>query len=429
MRNDSSKPNLFLKALLTGFFFCSTVLSSVSLAADSDKNAPRLFVTKDGDRIVGTLLNPDQNPSKVYQIQTPDDKKVTIFAHELKNHRRASDAEVEYVKRRAAATDTVKAQWELAEWCRTKYFLSDRKKHLKRIIELEPDHKEARTSLGYRRFNDKWMTQEEIQKSRGYKRYKGKSLTEQQIKAAKKAEAREKEEKRWYVNIKRYVGWIGTSRSEQAMRAFAKIKDPAAVPALGRFLASDLSRDFKLLFIRILANIIAADPKKGATAQQPLALAAIEDPDEEVRLSCLDVLKKIKDPNVVDFFIGKLNVKMATRKYKGDANMMVNRAALALGQIGDTSVVGPLIKVLITAHKKKITSGNSGQTSATFSNRGGGLSMGSKTKIVTFHIQNQDVLDALRKLTGVSFNFDVDAWEAWHDHQTRQAVPNTRRGK
>lgn len=431
MKNHSSKSNGFLMGFLLGLFFCSTVLSMACLAAEPDKTSPRLFVTKKRDRIIGTLLNPDQEPRKTYLIQTPDDKKVTIRADELKNQRRASDAEVEYVKRRAAVADTVESQWELAEWCRQNRFLTNRETHLKRIIEISPDHKEARTALGYRRFNDKWMTQEEIQKSRGYKRYKGGWRTEQQIESLKKAEKREKEEKRWYVNVKRYLGWLGTSKTEQAMYAFSKIKDPVAVAALGSFLAGNQSREVKLVLIRVLANIIAANPQEGTVAQKPLALSTIEDPDEEIRLSCLDVLKKTKDPDVVAFFIGKLNVKLATRKYKKDANMMINRAALALGQMGDKSAVSPLIGMLITEHKEKITSGKANQTSATFDTRGGGggLSMGTKTRIVIHPINNQDVLEALIKLTGVSFNFDVDAWEAWDDRQTQQAVPDTRRGR
>ena len=82
----------------------------------------QLFVTKDGDRIIGTLTNPDQEPRKEYLILTPDGKKVTIRADELRNSRRASDTEMEYVKRKAAVADTVEAQWELAEWCRVNRF-------------------------------------------------------------------------------------------------------------------------------------------------------------------------------------------------------------------------------------------------------------------------------------------------------------------
>ena len=267
------------------------------------------------------------------------------------------------------------------------------------------------------------MTQDEIQESRGYRRYKGRWRTEQQIETLKKAEKREKEEKLWYAKIKRYVGWLGSSKTEMAMRNFSEITDPAAVKALGSFLAKDHPRPIKLLFIHTLANISAANPED-RSAHVPLALCAIEDPDEEVRLSCLDFLKKTKDPDVVDFFVSKLNVTLATRKYKKGANMMINRAALALGEMGDASAVGPLIKVLITEHKETITIGNPGQTSATFGSKGGsGLSTGSKTKTIIVPIKNTDVLEALQKLTGVTFNYNVTAWQAWYDHQNPASNP------
>ena len=428
MQNNRFKLTLFFVTFLTPFF-CTMGLSTAILGATSSSDASyQLFVTDDGDRIVGVLTNPDQEPRKEYSLQTPDGKKVIIPADKLKNSRAASDNEVEYVKRRAAAPDTVEGQWELAEWCRENFFLSDRKTHLNRIIELQPDHRDARAALGYSLVDGKWMTQDEIQKSRGYQYYKGRWRTEQQIESLKKTEKRDKEEKLWYAQIKRYTSWLGTSKTELAMQNFSKITDPAAVKALGSFLAGDYPRATKLVFIHTLVHIGKANPED-RSPDVPLALCAIEDPDEETRLSCLDYLKTTKDPDVVDFFVSKLNVTLATRKYKDNANMMINRAAFALGEMGDDSAVGPLIKVLITEHKKKITSGKPGQTSATFGNRGGGgISMGSSTKIVTYPMNNMEVLEALKKLTGVSFNYDVPTWQAWYDQQTKQATPDVRRG-
>lgn len=417
-----------LKTIFLIPFFCVTVLSAVSLAAESDQAEMWLFLTKDGDRIIGTLTNPDEKPRTKYLIKTADGKTLTIAAKEMRNRRRAKDTEVEYEKRKAVAADTVEAQWELAEWCRQSRMSSNRKTHLERIVKLDPDHKEARKGLGYHRVNGKWMTQKDIQASRGYFYYKGVWRTKQQIEKLKKDKKRELEEKKWFVTVKRYLKWLGTPRTDAALKAFSEIKDPAAVKALDGFLASAQPLDVKLLLIKVLVNISTANPEDHS-AHLPLAFSAFEDHEEEVRLSCLDYLKKAKDPDVVSFFIGKLNVTLAARRYKKDANMMINRAAYALGELKDDSAVGPLIEVLITKHKEKVISGKSGQTSATFGNQGGGgLSMGSSNKIITHHIKNQDVLDALKKITGVSFNFDIPTWEAWHNQKTKQSIPDTRRG-
>lgn len=428
MPKNNFKPILLFACFFLSPWLHGTILSTLGIADVASDPRVLLFVTKEGDRVVGTLTNPDETPRKEYRIKTPDGQSVTVRADELKDYRQAGEAEVEYAKRRATVADTVEAQWELAEWCRQNHFLSDRKKHLERILELQPDHADARTALGYSQVNGKWMTQEEIQESRGYQRYKGRWLTSQQIESLQKVEQREKEEKLWYAKIKRYIGWLGSSRTDQALAALSEITDPAAARALGDFLATDQPRPTKLLLIKTLVHISAANPGD-KSSHSPLALGALEDPDEEVRLSCLDFLKTTKDPDVVDFFISNLDVTSGTKKYKGDVNMMINRAALALGEMGDPSAVGPLIKVLITEHKQKVVSGNPGQTSATFGNRGGGMSMGSSTKIIIHTINNEDVLTALKKLTGVSFNFDVDTWQAWYDHQTRQETPDTRRAE
>ena len=428
--------NYSLKAIFLAPFFCAAILSALSAVGQAEEPKPAesksaemwLFLTTDGERIIGELTNPDEKPRTQYVIKLADGKTVTVAAKKMKNRRKARPEEAEYERRKATVANTVEAQWELAEWCRQHRMSSNRKTHLERIIQIDPDHKEARKGLGYQLVDGKWMTQEDIQASRGYFYYKGAWRTQQQIDTLKKNEKYEKEEKKWFVAVKRYLGWLGTSRTDAALKELSEITDPAAIRAVDGFLTGDQPENVKLLLVKVLVNISKANPKDHGT-HLPLAVSAYEDPYEEVRLSCLDYLKKAKDPGVTRFFTGKLNVTLATRKYKADANMMINRAAYALGELKDESAVKPLIGVLITEHKEKVTSGNPGQTSATFSNRGGsGLSMGSKTKIVTHHIKNQDVLDALKKITGVSFNFDVEGWEAWYDQQGKQIIPDTRRG-
>ena len=40
--------------------------------------------------------------------------------------------------------------------------------HLERIIELQPDHEQARSVLGYQRKDGKWITRDELMVKRGY---------------------------------------------------------------------------------------------------------------------------------------------------------------------------------------------------------------------------------------------------------------------
>ena len=64
---------------------------------------------------------------------------------------------------------------------------------------------------------------------------------------------------------------------------------------------------------------------------------ALEDNDEETRLSCLDQLEDCDDPQVVAKFIHAL---------KTSDNARIDRAATALGRMKDKSAIPYLIDVL-----------------------------------------------------------------------------------
>ena len=94
---------------------------------------------------------------------------------------------------------------------------------------------------------------------------------------------------------------------------------------------------------------------------------------------------------------------------------MVNRAAEALGQIGNRDAVGPLINAVVTKHKTKVAGGNSNQHAYTFTpSGGGGMSFGSAPpKVITQEVENPAVLAALAKISGANFGFDQAAWHNW----------------
>ena len=52
--------------------------------------------------------------------------------------------ETEYERIRPTYADTAEAQWELAQWCREHKLPAQRTVHLRRVIELDPEHVEAR---------------------------------------------------------------------------------------------------------------------------------------------------------------------------------------------------------------------------------------------------------------------------------------------
>ena len=378
-----------------------------------------VLMLTNGGRVVGEILNPDQSPRTSYVIKTAGGGQITLAASQVREVLRARPDEIEYEKIRPRYPDTVEGQWALAEWCREHLLLPHREKHLKRILELDSDHEQARRGLGYSQVDGQWMTQEEAMTKQGYRRYKGRWRLPQEIELMEEERKQDLAEKEWIQKLNRWRSWLFTDKDRIARENILGIDDPLAVKALALATKEDPRDQARILFIEATAGI--GTP----AAKRVLALYALEDPIEEVRLTCLDYLKEGDNPDAVTYFIGKLRSKN---------NVEINRAGAALRQMGNPSAIGPLIDALVTTHKFKVSSKNPGQISTTFgtgsggSGSPGGLSLGGGPKIVTVPFRNRAVLDALVTLSeGTNYGFDVSRWKAWYTSQKKYQDLDARR--
>lgn len=366
-----------------------------------------VFELAGGGQVVGELLNPKESPRRSFVIQVADGVKVTLDAKQVKRVLRPRSDEAEYERIRPTYPDTIESQWNLAEWCREHRLRTQRQAHLRRIIELAPDHAEARRALGYSQVDGQWATREEVMAGRGYVRYKGKWRLPQEVELLEKKGELQDAQKEWFIRLKRWRGWFDSDKASQARTNILSIKDEAATKALMMGLRDESDPRVRKLYITALAGI---DTSASARA---LAIGAMVDPVEEVRLTCLDYLEKKIRPEVTAYFVGKLRSK---------DNIEVNLAAVALGRLKDPTSIGPLIDALATSHKFKIVNGGGeGGINPSFSSRGGGLSVGKKPKYIRRLIPNQSALDALVKITGCNFNFDEKAWKYWYAAQKKPA--------
>jgi len=377
-----------------------------------------VFVLRTGGRVVGDLLNPDERLRQKYVIRAPNGTQLTLNRSQVKEVLHVRPDQRQYEKTRATFPDTVEGQWALAQWCLTRRLPEQRKTHLNRIIELEPDHEDARRALGYGKIDGRWATQEQVMIRRGFKRYGNRWLTSQEIELLEKKRNAEVAEKDWALKLNRWRKWLETERELDGRRNILDMRDPPAAKALIRGLVNDSVDQVRILYIEALANI--GTP----AAVEALAVCSLDDPVEEVRLTCLDYLHKETLPDVVDYYVGKLRSK---------DNRLVNRAALGLGYMKDPSAVGPLIDALVTTHKYKIVTRNPGSMSTTFGTGPNGaagpsgLSMGGGPKIVEQRHTNQSVLDALATITGQNFSFDQQAWRYWYASQKKRSTLDARR--
>lgn len=83
-----------------------------------------------------------------------------------------------YEERLSQAGDDVAALWELHTWCRSQHKYSESRKTLKRILELDSEHKEARAALGHTFYDGRWF--ESSYKLSEYKRTEEKRKLEEE---------------------------------------------------------------------------------------------------------------------------------------------------------------------------------------------------------------------------------------------------------
>lgn len=396
-------------AWLAGFI-AILLAGSITRAACAE-----VFVLHTGGRIEGRLLNPNQSPRETFVIRPTFGGEIALPHDQVAQVITSSPEEQKYAQLRPTYPDTADGHWQLAEWCLKNRLLDQRRVHLERTIELDPEHEAARSALGYRKVQGTWMTRDEEMAARGMILYKGRYRTQQEIALWEQEQKQNLAEREWQAKLKRWYDWLNTpSKFQQAVQNIRAIRDPFAVPALTKFLAEEKNPQRRILFIEALAH------NESPSALVPLVKVSLSDPEEEVRLTCLDHLIAKKSPDALKLYIAALNDK---------SNTKVNRAASALRLLNDSEAVGPLIDALVTRHKYKIVTGSPGQMSSTFSGNGaGGFSFGSKPpQIIERNQRNEQVLSALLAITGQNFSYDIGAWKRWHAAQKNALDVDTRR--
>jgi len=375
-----------------------------------------VFVLRSGGRIEGDLINSDENPRTSYVISLPSGGQLTLDAAVVEKVQPVRPELAEYEKVRRQSPDTVEGQLQLADWCRDHNLLAQRKKHLERVLQLDPDQAKARSLLGYQKVKDKWMTLEERMADEGKVKRDTKWITRQEAELYDSRKKQKTAEVEWIKKIKRWRDAMDGKQPDQAVRNFHSIDDPMAIAGLSDRLVKkpDIRTDARLIYVEALARINTHE------ARGPLAMCAIDDAVEEVRLSSLDELEKQKDDGVTAYFVRRMRDKHTT-------NAVINRAGVALGRIKDPSCVDTLIQYLVTGHDEVIQPpGGPGSMTTTFNKNGGGgggLAMNQKPTIHTVYYHNPGVHDALVAITGQDFGYDQRTWSTWYANQKAKGAP------
>ncbi len=377
-----------------------------------------IVVLKSGGRIVGEPVVDPQAAGDVVTLQTLPGVIVSVPQSEIAEHIRQKPAELEYEKIRSRYPDTVEGQWELAEWCRERNLPQQREVHLRRILELDPDNVRVRAILGYTKVNGEWKTREEVMREQGYVLYKGRWMLPQEVQLLEEKEMRQASERDWLQRIRRMVARLDSDPA--AVEQLQNIREAVAVKALLKVLSEERRDPVRLLLVQAISRIDSPEAKRA------MAVLAVEDPVEEIRLACLKSLADSKFPESVPYFIGRLRDRN---------NVIVNRAAAALKAMGDKTAVPALIDALVTTHRIVLPPAQSGSIGATFSRSSDGRSAtglssgGNQPRVIRRQVPNRDVLEALAELTGQNFGYEPDVWKRWYAQERHRAALDSTRSQ
>lgn len=330
----------------------------------------------------------------------------------------------EYETRAKNAPATVEAQWEMYDWCRKNQFRDEAQVHLERVVEIDPNHAEARKLLDHVLHKGQWMPREEMMRQQGYVKYKHRYITLQEMALIDKSEAEAEAEREWTDRIKRWKAGLNSTDPRKiatSLSSLKEISDPKAITGLVRSFRNDAQKNARLLMLEILQGI------GGDQIVEPLAEQALFDVDADVRDQALAKIPERFYPQAAHVFAYRLRHK---------DNAVVRHAGVALKHVGDDEVLGDLINALLTKHtvtvqvpvKKPSVSLGGGlqpvlppEVEAAYlaGQYPHGVIVAGQQDIVWKPVKvqrtarNIEVLDALQHLTGENFGYDERAWRLW----------------
>jgi hypothetical protein len=252
----------------------------------------------------------------------------------------------------------------------------------------------------------------------------------------------------------------------QALEQLDAIRDPGAIKPLLRAFGQD-GPEWRSRLGRTIAGI------PGTLATAALVDLVLGESDLDVRQGTLDALSQRREPDTSSRFGAALRSKDP---------IIHGRAAWALAALDEQAIVPKLVPLLVHSQRRVVmvpSAGGGGNMSATFSSGGGipapgglggfgvysavpiltgpamapgavafgatsvpfatdyaGFSSGGvaggpsnvpRWRLIWNNQPNQDVHDALVKLTGIDLGFDENAWGQWVRTQFRPRESSTRR--
>lgn len=412
------------------------------------------ILLRGGDELRGIVLPDPGSPGKVLVQTEKGTTPVAFAAAQIARVIRVPGPLDEYFARRENVEPTAEAEYGLGLWCEEAGLTGLAEIHYRRAVEWDKSYAPAHKKLGHVLHEGRWLSVDEVRVAQGLVKHKGRWITPEEKARLDAGAAFTADQASWIRRIKTYRRALDSEKPEARHRArqdLMEIREPAAVAPLVQFLAGDGP---------LLDQILGAIP--GPEALNALVNRILIEVEPEVRLGALEELTRRDDAGEA--------APLMVRMLKHRDMAVVGRAAWALAGLNEVSAVPKLIGVLVRVQQQVVmvpTDGgqagggpNMGFTSVGPGFNAGGLSypvytsaavgpgvigIGAGTpplfnglsiagpprppqpQLVRYVQRNDAVLEALVRLTGVDFGFDIPAWRAWLASTHRSETVPTRR--
>lgn len=369
----------------------------------------RLLSSEDGHYAIRTVVGVVRVPQVVVvKIETA----ATVFD--------------EYDRRLEAVSDAPERQMELAEWCAEQGLQAERRTHLRRALELNPNHEGARRALGYTRVGELWVESGTVVQGPEQPEPDAGPQEDDPQRLAAAIQSQ------WHRRVQAIRQSMLSSSQERLVqegrKSILEIRDPLAILPLTRVLSGG---DFHCRVL--LVEALRAFPQDEATMN--LAVMALLDSESTIRDKVLADLAQRDDPRIVAQYREAL---------RSGNDLVLRRAAYGLGYLNAREAVPDLIEVLTARRKRWVqvpVRKALGGMSRTF-RRPTEIFLGADMRVRLAHwpelgvsdytdnITNEwqyrpvtvfrtEVLEALKSLTGQNFGFDRADWRGWYERYTQ----------
>ena len=381
-------------------------------------SATTILHLEESGTLEGELLNHDEINRKVYQIQTPEGLTVWLDIQTVeKVQGRHREAIIKYNRDAPLSPNTIENHLYWARWCFEQHLPDQANIHWQQILELDPNHGDARRVLGYTETLTGWESLRHRNENRGLTQYQGRWRSSYEIEVLKHFEEQTQIRLQWQRTLREYINRLPHSES-----SLLAIRDPAAVIPIRDMLfdarTAQRNPQIRALLYRALVQI------PDMYALQLVAGGVIRpDEPEEIRRLCLEELER-QSRNLPEVRAIVISVFRSALRSVTEPSV-INLAAEALAGMGGREAVPELIDVLVVSVTETI---QTPPQSPSFGPGGsGGIQWGTATARRTIPIPNQTVLSALRRLTNVDFGFEQSGWRDWYREAYRSPAVNLRR--